>query len=432
MTSRFDRIVVINDDSVQSGGAAAIALASLAELRARGVSVTLITGDDGANPELARMGVDVVALNGRHVFNGQRPAIARGLFDRRVAKDIAAWIRQNDTPRTIYHMHNWHKVLSPAAFVPLRRVARRLIVTAHDYFLACPNGGYFHYPRGELCCLKPMSAPCIMQACDKRNYGHKLWRVARGEIRHRAMNLRTSPATVIAVHEGMVPLLAHTVAQASIHVLRNPSMPWVTTRVAAERNRRLLFVGRLEHDKGVMHLAKAARIAGAPLRIIGSGPLASILRCDFPEVELAGWRSKEEIGRMCRDVRALVMPSQWRETFGLSAVEAAMSGIPTIASRASLICSDLEQHGIGIGCDAQDVTAMANTIKRVMSDDALVEQMSHAGFERGRQISPTPTAWGDLLVALYAEKLTGAELGQPASTRTRTLHAAVSDSPARI
>ncbi|MFA5898196.1 MAG: glycosyltransferase family 4 protein [Hyphomicrobium sp.] len=421
MPSRIDRVVVINDDSVQSGGAAAIALASLQEMRARGLAVTLITGDDGTNPELARMGVDVVALNGRHVFNGQRPAIARGLFDRDTAQRIGAWIRQNDTPHTVYHLHNWHKVLSPSAFLPMRRVARRLIITAHDYFLACPNGGYFNYPRGELCCLRPMSASCLVQACDKRNYGHKLWRVLRGEIRHRAMNLRSSAATVIAVHEGMVPLLTPTVDHGAIRVLRNPSMPWLTTRVAAERNRRLLFVGRLEHDKGVMHLAKAARIAGAPLRIIGSGPLASILRCDFPEVELAGWRSKEEIGRMCRDVRALVMPSQWRETFGLAAVEAAMSGIPTIVSRASLICGDLERLGIGIGCDAQDVTAMANTIKRVMAEDDLVAEMSHNGFARGRCLSPTPSDWGDLLIELYAEKLAGAEIGQAASRRTRSM-----------
>jgi len=51
-----------------------------------------------------------------------------------------------------------------------------------------------------------------------------------------------------------------------------------------------------------------------------------VLGGDFPEIELMGWKSKQEIAQLCREARALIMPSRWRETFGLVALEAAMSG----------------------------------------------------------------------------------------------------------
>ena len=80
MSVRVDRVVVINDDSKQSGGAAAIALASVTQLRTRGLPVTFISGDDGRNPELTDLGVDVVPLNGRHIYDGQRTAVALSLI----------------------------------------------------------------------------------------------------------------------------------------------------------------------------------------------------------------------------------------------------------------------------------------------------------------------------------------------------------------
>ncbi len=408
MASPIERVVVINDDSVRSGGAAAIALSSIQELRACGLAVTMITGDDGTNPELAQLGVEVVPLGGRHILENNRPAILQGLYNRHTAAAIGDWIAKNDTPRTVYHLHNWHKYLSPSAFVPLRRVAARLLMTAHDYFLACPNGGYLHYPRGKSCHRVPLGVACIAASCDKRNYAHKLWRVARGTVRHLALNLRGASATVIAVHDEMIPLLAHIVDPRSIRVLRNPATPWVQSRVTAERNHQLLFVGRLEQDKGVESLARAARIAGAPLRIVGSGPLASVLISKYPEVEMTGWKPKSEIAALCRDARVLVMPSQGRETFGLVAIEAAMSGIPILASRLAHITCDLERCGVGIACDGNDINALAQAIKLLMIDDARVEQMSRRGFADARSLAPTPAEWATQLIDLYEEKLAAA------------------------
>jgi glycosyltransferase involved in cell wall biosynthesis len=419
MSHAIERVVVINDDSVPSGGAAGIMLASIRQLRAREVPVTLLTGDDGSNPELAALGVDVVSLGGRHILEGGRvEAAVRGLYSRKTAQLLHEWIDAHDTPGTIYHLHNWHKVLSAAAFVPLRQVAPRLVLSAHDYFLACPNGGFYHYPQGRVCNLKPLGGRCVASACDKRNYAHKLWRVARGTLREMLFSFRHTPATVLAVHDGMIPLLERGgIGRHCIEVLRNPVTPWRTSRVAAEQNGTFLFVGRLEEDKGVTLLAQAARRSKLPVRMVGTGPLAAQLQRDFPELEMTGWKSQKEIAQLCREARALVMPSRWRETFGLAALEAAMSGIPVIASRATLISEDLERLGVGIACEADNLDALAQAMTRLAHDDLAAARLSYRGAEHARALAPTPGAWGEALVKVYKRKLAAAETQVPPGNR---------------
>ena len=69
-SAKPDRVVVINDDAVERGGAAAIALASARLLRARGVPVTFLSGTGPIDPALEACGVSVAVLGGRHLLDG--------------------------------------------------------------------------------------------------------------------------------------------------------------------------------------------------------------------------------------------------------------------------------------------------------------------------------------------------------------------------
>lgn len=403
----IDRVVIVSDDAVESGGAAAIALASARLLRARGIPVTILNGSSDADDIGRKLDVEIVSLGSSQLLDGNLAASAvRGLFNVAALRFAREWIAANDTPRTVYHVHNWHKVLTPSIFSALNGVASRLFLSAHDYFLVCPNGGQFRYPEEVVCELKPMSAACIRNNCDRRHYAHKLWRVARQAVRERVMDLGRTQATVLAVHEGMVGYLTRGgVAASSIKVLRNPVVPWRDARVTAERNRDVFFVGRLEKDKGVDMVAAAARKAGATLRIIGDGPLREKLKQDHGEAELLGWRSRAEIAELIGSARLLVVPTRWRETFGLVTLEALMSGVPVLVSRLALICDELVRLGCAQSCDPYDEATLASAIATLGEDDDRIREMSEAGFDRTRNLAPTPDAWCDALVRLYEEKL---------------------------
>lgn len=402
-----DRVVVINDDAIERGGAATIALASARLVAGCGIPVTVLAGGSRAEPDLAACGIDVVLLGGSQLLEKKIAAAAtRGLYDRPKKAELARWIEAHDTPRTVYHLHNWHKVLSPSAFVPLRRIAPRLVISAHDFFLACPNGAYFHYPHQRECGLVPNGIACVATSCDRRRYAHKLWRVVRHAARHWLFDLTVSEAQVIAVHESMLPLLARgPMAPHRLRVLRNPVTPWCAARVPAEQNRDIFFVGRLDGDKGAHLLAAAAQRLGARLKLIGDGPLAAEIARICPTAEFLGWRRRDEIATLIGTARLVVSPTLNREPFGLTALEALMSGIPVIVARNSPFADDIVSRQIGLACDPHDRRALTAAIATLLNDDLLVRRMSCRAIDEARALAPTPSQWCDQLLALYRGRL---------------------------
>ena len=406
---RPGRVVVINDISAMKGGATGVALTSVGLIRAAGVPVTFITGDDAANADpIVKAGAHV-ALGGEHILSGPRiEAAARGLYNRAAARGLAEWIAGHDTPGTIYHLHGWSKILSPSIFRALRPVSARLIVHAHDFFLVCPNGGYFDFPRGQPCAKAALSLGCLACSCDRRSYAHKLWRAGRLAL-SRAMFDLASVGRVLAVHEAMVPLLQRAgLKDAPVGVLRNPVMPWSRPRIAAERNGSFVFVGRLDWDKGVDLLAAAARRAGVRLRMVGTGPLHETLARQYPEIEITGWRAREDIAELCRDARAIVLPTRSREAFGLAALEAMMSGLPAVISERATIAGETVNEGFGLACNPQDEAALADLLAQLRRDDVAVARMSRTAHANARALAPTPGEWCARLLDTYAATLDGA------------------------
>lgn len=402
-----ERVVLVCDDAMERGGAAMIALTSARLLRERGCGVTLLSGEADREPDLAEIGIEGCALGGRHLLEGARASSAiRAIWDFKLAARLSAWISEHDTPGTLYHVHNWHKVLSPAALAALRPVSRRLVLTAHDFFLACPNGGYYHYPADTACELRPMSLACLSTNCDKRHYSHKLWRVLRHKVRQSAIDLAQSGATVIAVHEGMLSLLERGgVPRHAMRVLRNPVVPWQQRRVDASRNATVLYVGRLELDKGIDVLAEAARQASVGLCVVGDGPLRAQLQAEHPGVKFCGRLAHHELATLALESRLVVVPTRVRETFSLVAIEALMSGLPVVITSTAMLSGEIVGQGLGRVVPPGSVDALAHILLELTQNDSAIEQMSRAAFTVSKALAPTCEVWCEALLALYAEKL---------------------------
>src|SRR3546814_355534 len=66
-----------------------------------------------------------------------------------------------DRRETVVHFHQWTKAFSPSVFAAVADRGIPAVVSMHDYFLACPNGAYFNFPRNAPCSLRPLSPACI-------------------------------------------------------------------------------------------------------------------------------------------------------------------------------------------------------------------------------------------------------------------------------
>ncbi|MES2666273.1 MAG: glycosyltransferase [Pseudomonadota bacterium] len=397
-------VVIINDASIARGGATGLALVQARMLRALGLRVVFVAGDAGANPELEALGVEMRPLGGTHLMKATPVAAAtRGLYNPAARDHLARVIAEVDSPQTVYHVHGFSKTLTPSIFAALAAVQRRCFLHAHDYFLGCPNGGFMDYRAMQPCTRVPLSAGCLATHCDKRSYPQKLWRVARQAALWRTLGRRGPWAGVLMIHPGMAPALQRSGYPAErLITLRNPAVAFRTDRVQAERNQRLVFVGRVEAEKGIEDLITAADMAQVPLVVIGDGPLREALQAQHPKVEFRGWMTRDQIGAAIGDARALVMPSRYPEPFGLVAAEASLSGLPVILPDTALLGPEVLARDLGLVCDTRNPVAFAATLRQ-MADlpPARIEAISRKGHAGTAALCATPDDWIAAQIALY-------------------------------
>lgn len=140
--------------------------------------------------------------------------------------------------------------------------------------------------------------------------------------------------------------------------------PVETERFApGEPGEKLLVVSELVAHKRVHVALEAARRAGAPIRVVGSGPEHAALAAAYPEAELLGRVGDRELATLYAQARAVIVPS--REEFGITSVEAQAAGRPVIAADAGGSRETVLDGRTGILVPLDDVAAFTRAIERI-------------------------------------------------------------------
>ncbi|BEP73307.1 glycosyltransferase family 4 protein [Variovorax sp. V59] len=146
------------------------------------------------------------------------------------------------------------------------------------------------------------------------------------------------------------------------------------------RPRRVLFVGRLDRQKGIDALLDAyARVQpGFKLVIVGGAVRNDLSLARSSEIEFAGWLEKDELEEAYRSCDAVIVPSRW-EGFGLVAVEAMARSKPVFASAVGGLVDIVEDNRNGRLFSLDALDDVLREIDRI-SDEEL-QRMGRAGRE---------------------------------------------------
>jgi glycosyltransferase involved in cell wall biosynthesis len=277
------------------------------------------------------------------------------------------------------------RLLVGAADIHAGAAAHRLQPLQHldvgEYFLFCPNGGFYNYRDQHVCALEPLSARCIATNCDSRSYAHKAWRLARQAAAKYLFRLQGAFSDIVYITRFQVDAVGRLHPEgARMHLVSNPISSENLGPKPQPASGEIIYVGRLSPEKGVLLFAEAARRAKLTPIFVGDGPMRAELAAAYPEARIQGWVKPEEARAAMRAARAMVFPSQWWEAQGLTALEAKAFGTPVIVADQCAAREEVEDGVTGLWFRTGDIDHLTAALHK-MQDDAAVERMSLAAYQ---------------------------------------------------
>ncbi len=401
-------VVVLSDFARANGGAPAVALQTARGVADAGIPVTVFSAVGPVDPALtATPNLAVICLGQEEIVRDPRllRAFARGVKNGPAQRALRTLLAGKDPARTVVHAHQWTKALSPAVLAEALDRGFPLAVTLHDFFVTCPNGGFFVYPRLERCERTPLSPSCLGCRCDRRSELHKIWRTARTWAQNVWWHVPARTHQFIGVSDFSAEIIRrHLPAGAALEVLHPPCERNDGGPADVRAHDAFLFVGRLVPEKGPDLFAAAAQRLGIKAVFVGDGEMRGPLQAEYPQHEYVGWLDERGVEDRMRRARALVFPSRWYETLGLVAVEAAACGLP-VAVADSCAASRFLAHGrTALHFRSGSVDSLAEALARLRDDD-LAARLGRGAYDWYWENPWTVSAHTDALLRLYARTL---------------------------
>ena len=380
---KLKNIIIVNDYNFIQGGASKVAIVTANILHSLGYNVLFFCGVKKEDSADLNKEIKVFNIDNQDCISSKNKvkATIRGIYNRKAKAEMKKLLKTLDNTETIIHIHGWTKDLSASFIGICKKLKFKTILTMHDYFLACPNGGFFNYKQNCICNLKPLGIKCIFKNCDSRNRKFKFYRIIRSFFQNKLIKFSKKIDAFISISDFSENILKLFIKNKQIIRVYNPTLiNEKLSRAKAEENNFYIYIGRISKEKGVDLLCNSANRCNLSLKVVGDGPLLADLKKLYNNrnIEFLGWQSSEQTLNYLRKAKALIFPSVWYEGAPLTIFESLSQGIPCIVSNKSAAIDFIDGNN-GIIFDYEDENWLQNSINQVEKD---LKHFSESAFNK--------------------------------------------------
>ena len=308
----------------------------------------------------------------------------------------------------IVHLHNSYYHLSPSVLRPVRDQGIPMVMTLHDYKLACPT--YLFLDKGEICeaCLGGRFHQAALRRCKDGSFLASALSAAE-LFAHTATGAYDPVDLFVCPSQFMAAKMTEArVFPDRLRVLRN-FVDAGAFKVKDQHGGPILYASRLSQEKGVDVLVEAMAFmaADARLDIAGDGPERPALEARAADVapgriRFLGRRPKIEMAELMRAAAVVAVPSRCYENQPLTVLEAFAAGVPVVGSALGGIAELVVPGETGELVPPNDPQALARALDSVLLSPERAMAMGRQG-RRKVEAEHSPAGHVARLRAVYHE-----------------------------
>lgn len=365
--------IIVNDYDYVQGGASKVAIQTANILFSKGYNVIFFCSVSDSNKSILNPNIKKVSCNQNDSLSKKNiSGLIQGLNNKKAQKAFDSLLNGIEDD-IVVHIHGWTKALSSSFIKSVRKRKNvRVILTLHDFFTVCPNGGFFNYKKNKICKKKPLSLQCVCSNCDSRNYILKLYRLARIIKQNHFNKFLKNIDGYISISQLQYDVLSPYLKDKKIYFAYNPTsiIKVNDDRIKAEEFTDYLYVGRVTKDKGIDLLCEYFSKINKKLNVVGTGDLEDELIEKYKEnknIVFHGWKSQIEVYKYMCNSRAIFVPSVYYEGAPLTIFESLSFGLPIAVSN---LCAgkNFINERTGILFDPYDYNQFEQVINDFSSD----------------------------------------------------------------
>jgi len=296
------------------------------------------------------------------------------VFNLRSFRDVKRIIKEHRID--IVHVHNTLNIISPSVYYAARVCKVPVVQTVHNFRLLCPGATFYRddhicedcVDHGLFCSVKHScyrNSKLQTLACVISTKFHRMTGIY-GKINYISLTEFNREKLLQLNRPGKKQIVDPD------RIFIKPNFTFEnTSEMFGRDNEYFLYSGRVEKIKGLDILLDAfAQLSDEKLIVAGTGTQVEEYKDKATKnVEFKGFLNREKLAECLSRAKAVIVPSQWYETFGMIIAEAYAAHKPIIVGNIGNLSSLVDKGLTGITFTYNSAEALSDAVMQFENID---------------------------------------------------------------
>lgn len=293
----------------------------------------------------------------------------------------------------VCHLNNFNYQLTPSIILEIKKWSKeknkpcRIVYTAHDYQLVCPNHMCNNPATSKNCekCLTKKYAECIKGKCIHGSTLKSIIGACEAKLWDTMKVYDNIDAIICCSNFLKTKLDTDSILSKKTLVMHN----FLPKEISSEKNEvekkdYVLYFGRYSKEKGIETMIQACKeLHDIPFVFAGVGDNNVVNKIkELPNATEVGFLSGEKLEQTIREAKISVYPSEWYENCPFSVIESQMYGTPVVGANIGGIPELIDNNKTGMLFESGNKANLINILRALYTNRELQNNMIQNCFDK--------------------------------------------------